>query len=404
MEIYIINCIAGFLSFDSDFKLNDYVLFNDEEIVSKIHNINNNILTDEEIKIIENTPDCDEIIIETNKRLSDYKDLKNYDKIIVQNPNKGGEFFRENVESILKEINYIKDYKDYRDKIVKINNEISILKMKESSQEEDKLLIQGINSIDEIDESISQLIERIREWETIYFPEIETIHNNEAYIKFIADYSTREEAIKNNPDIFKDIMISNGADLKDEDIFILNDFAKSLKALQISRTNIENYIENKMDTLAPNLKNLIGASLGAKLIAHVGSLKRLSTLSASTVQIIGAEKALFRHLKTGENPPKHGLIYQSPYVRGSNYWVRGKIARKLALKITFAVRKDVYTDEINTDLKEDLEKEIEKINKENPFAKTKNKKEKSKFKTKSKKKSRKNTYHKKTKKQRRRKK
>ena len=273
--------------------------------------------------------------------------------------------------------------------------------MKEASQEEDKLLIQAINSIDEIDESISQLIERIRQWETIYFPEIETIHNNESYIKLISDYSSREEAIKDNPDIFKDILTSNGADLKQEDILILNDFAKSLKSLQSSRVNIEKYIDSKMTTLAPNLKNLIGASLGAKLISHIGSLKRLSTLSASTIQIIGAEKAMFRHLKTGENPPKHGLIYQSPYVRGSNYWIRGKVARKLSLKITFAVRKDVYTKEIDTTLKEDFEKELEKINKDNPFPKTKNQKTKSKNKTKSKKKSRKDKYHKKTKKQRR---
>ncbi len=401
MEIYITNCIAGFISFDSDFKLNDYVLFNEEEIVSKIDKISKNLLTEEEIKIIENAPDCDKIIIETNKRLSDYKNLKNYDKLTIQMPSKGGDFLRENLIDVLKEIKYIDDFKDYREKTVKIHNELSILKMKESSQQEDKLLIQAINSIDEIDESISQLIERIREWETIYFPEIETIHNNESYIKLIADYPNREDAIKDNPDLFKDVLISNGADLTDEDIFILNDFAKSLKALQESRRNIENYIDKKMDSIAPNLKNLIGASLAAKLIAHIGSIKRLSTLSASTIQIIGAEKALFRHLKTGENPPKHGLIYQSPYVRGSNYWIRGKVARKLALKITFAVRKDVYTKEINTSLKEELEEEIEKINKENPFPKTKKQKEKSKIKSKSKKKSRKDKYHKKTKKQRR---
>lgn len=400
MEIYITNCIAGFLSFDSDLKLNDYVLYNENEIVSKIYNNMNNLLNDEEINIIENAPECDKIIIETNKRLSDYKDLKNYEKIHIQIPSKGGEYLRENMENILKEINYIENYEDYREKIVNIHNELSILKMKEASQEEDKLLIQAINSIDEIDESISQLIERIRQWETIYFPEIETIHNNESYIKLISDYSSREEAIKDNPDIFKDILTSNGADLKQEDILILNDFAKSLKSLQSSRVNIEKYIDSKMTTLAPNLKNLIGASLGAKLISHIGSLKRLSTLSASTIQIIGAEKAMFRHLKTGENPPKHGLIYQSPYVRGSNYWIRGKVARKLSLKITFAVRKDVYTKEIDTTLKEDFEKELEKINKDNPFPKTKNQKTKSKNKTKSKKKSRKDKYHKKTKKQR----
>lgn len=374
MEVYITNCIAGFLCFDSDLKLIDYKLFEKNEIINKLVDIENNIICSEEEEIISAIPDkYDEIIIESTNKPSDYKNIKNYDKIHIQTPNKAGDYLRENLIEILKRIEFIKDDGDYTKKLNYITNKIATIKMKESSQEKDKLLIQAINSIDEIDEGISKLVERLREWETIYFPEIETINNNEKYVNLITEFETREEIIKNN-DYLNINEISNGADLDEEDIQILNEFAKSIKSLQDSRKDIEEYIESKMNKIAPNLQLLLGSTLGAKLIAHAGSLKRLSMLPASTIQIMGAEKALFRHLKTGENPPKYGLIYQDPVLRKSNYWNRGKIARKLALKISLGARKDYFTQNFDPNIKEEFIKEVEKIEKNNPFPKTKNQK------------------------------
>ena len=157
---------------------------------------------------------------------------------------------------------------------------------------------------------------------------------------------------------------------------MINTFAKSIYELQKNRLKIEEYIENKMDSIAPNLKNLVGSSLGAKLISHAGGIKRLSTYPSSTVQIMGAEKALFRHLKNGDRPPKYGLIYQHPNVRGSKWWNRGKIARLLASKISLAVRKDVYSKDFDPDIYNNFIKKTNKIEKENPFPPTKNQRNK----------------------------
>lgn len=118
-----------------------------------------------------------------------------------------------------------------------------------------------------------------------------------------------------------------------------------------------------MEKLAPNLRDLIGSSLAAKLIAHIGGIKNLSMYSSSTIQIMGAEKALFRHLKTGERPPKHGLIFQHPQVRTNNWWIRGKIARTLALKISLAVRKDVFSGEFDPNISEGFLERVEEIKK-----------------------------------------
>lgn len=370
MEFYIIQCIAGFIAFDEDLQIEDYKLFNEEEIVSNLLKIEENEILNEEIELINgiklDLEGGDKIIIETTKRKSQYKELENYGNIEVKTPNKGGEHLRNNMDNVLEEIGFSKS----QDEIIQIYEKLAIHKIKKSSQEEDKLLIQAINSVDDIDESISKLVERIRDWYTIYFPEMDTISNNETYIKLIAESENREDILENfNEHFAEEIEESSGADIEEEDLLMLKSFAESIYSLQKSRKELETYIDSKMEAIAPNLRDLLGSTLGAKLIAHIGSIKRLATYPASVIQIMGAEKAIFRHLKTGERPPKHGLIFQHPSVRGAKWWNRGKIARNLALKITLAVRKDVFSGEFDPSIAEDYLKKVEQIEKENPFPK-----------------------------------
>ena len=369
MEFYITQCIAGFIAFDENLQIADYKLFKEDEVVSNLIKIEENEILDEEIELINGIKlDSidDKIIIETTKRKSQYKELENYGNIEVKTPNKGGEHLRSNIDNVFEEIGFSKS----QDEIIQIYEKLAIHKIKKSSQEEDKLLIQAINSVDDIDESISKLVERIRDWYTIYFPEMDTISNNETYIKLIAESENREEILENFMEHFsEEIEESTGADIEEDDLLMLKSFAESIYSLQKSRKELETYIDNKMEAIAPNLRDLLGSTLGAKLIAHIGSIKRLATYPASVIQIMGAEKAIFRHLKTGERPPKHGLIFQHPSVRGAKWWNRGKIARNLALKITLAVRKDVFSGEYDPSIAEDYLKKVEQIEKENPFPK-----------------------------------
>ena len=378
MEFYITQCIAGFIAFDENLKIVKYKLFKEDEIVSNLIKLEENEILEEEIELIQELSFADSveessqdnnIIIETTKRKSQFKDLENFENIEIQSPNKAGDYLRENLEDILVEIGFIEEESDYRE-IINYYERLAIEQIKKSSQEEDKLLIQAINSVDDIDESISKLVERIRDWYTIYFPEMDTISNNETYIKLIAESENREGIIENFKEYFNDtVEYSSGADIEEADLEMLKSFAESIYSLQKSRKELEVYIDSKMEAIAPNLRDLLGATLGAKLIAHIGSIKRLATYPASVIQIMGAEKAIFRHLKTGERPPKHGLIFQHPSVRGAKWWNRGKIARTLALKITFAVRKDVFSGEFDPSIAEDYLKKVEEIEKENPFPK-----------------------------------
>ena len=217
---------------------------------------------------------------------------------------------------------------------------------------------------------------------------MEVIRNNETYIRLISENKSKDEIIKAKPEAFPDDMIDLEEDINPMDLEIMNDYAKSIHELQKSRKNIENYIDSKMEAIAPNLRLLVGPTLGAKLISHAGGIKRLAMYPSSTVQIMGAEKALFRHLKSGDRPPKYGLIYQHPQVRGAKWWNRGKIARMLAGRISLAARRDVFTKTFDENIFEDFKAQVEEIEKNNPFP-TKTTKKRNEEKTKSKNKKRK---------------
>ena len=380
MECYITYCIKGFFALNGNNELIAEKLFPQNEIIERLVQIDNKEIVKEELEIIEEvSKDYDELIIESNKRLSDYEN----EKIRIQTPNQAGDFLRNNYDEF--DLN--------SDEITEIYRNLAIYKIKKESASQDKHLIQAVNSIEEIDETISKLIERIREWYALYFPEMDVIKNNETYIKLISQNKTKEEIIKAKPDAFPHSIIDLDDDIDSEDLEIMNNYANSIYELQKSRKNIEEYIDHKMNSIAPNLRLLVGSTLGAKLISHAGGIKRLAMYPSSTVQIMGAEKALFRHLKSGDRPPKYGLIYQHPQVRGAKWWNRGKIARMLAGKISLAVRRDVFTKTINENVADEFKEKVEEIEKNNPFpTKTTRKRneEKSKLKNKTRKRKKKN--------------
>ena len=354
MECYITYCVKGFLAFSGENELISQKPFPEGETLNRLADINDKKVVPEELEIIEEvSKDYDEIIIESNKKKSDY----NNDKITIRNPNPAGEYLRDNYE----------EFGLDSEEITEIYRNLAIYKIKKESASEDKHLIQAINSIDEIDESIAKLIERIREWYALYFPEMDVIKNNETYIKLISQNKTKEKIVEAKPDAFPADIIDLDEDINPKDIEIMNNYANSIYEMQKTRRDLEEYVDFKMQDIAPNLRLLVGSSLGAKLISHAGGLKRLAVYPSSTVQIMGAEKALFRHLKSGDRPPKYGLIYQHPQVRGAKWWNRGKIARMLAGMISHAVRRDVFTKTFDENAFEEFKSKAEEIEKNNPF-------------------------------------
>lgn len=371
MKCYESFCFAGFFALDENCNLLDYELFPKGKLSQRLTEIQNGNLSREEASILKRlVKNFDKISIETSLPHSKYESLKDSSKFEFENPNKGGEYLRSNMASILQEVDFIENEEEMDLKIHEVSLEITRERLSEASKAEDLLLIQAINAVDEMDEITGKMMERLREWYSIHFPELDKVKSQELYAKLVAEHGERNSII-NSEHLDPDLKIekSIGADIGLSDVSILQEFAASLRKLQETKKSLTTYVDNKMEELAPNLRDLAGASLGAKLIAHVGGIKRLALLPSGTIQVLGAEKALFRHLKTGERPPKYGLIYQHPEVRGAKWWVRGKISRALASKISLAVRKDVFSGEFDPSIKESFNQKLEDIKKAHPFPK-----------------------------------
>jgi nucleolar protein 56 len=153
-----------------------------------------------------------------------------------------------------------------------------------------------------------------------------------------------------------------GADVAEQDLAEIQALSRNVQSLYELRKDMENYVDRTMEEVAPNTRTIAGALLGARLIAIAGSLQNLAMKPASTIQVLGAEKALFRSLKTGARPPKHGLIFQHTLLHDAKRWQRGKIARVIAGKLAIAARTDAFGGKYVGDrLKAEVDKRIEEI-------------------------------------------
>lgn len=227
----------------------------------------------------------------------------------------------------------------------------------------DQRIIQAVEALDDINETANSLSERLSEWYGGYFPESGL--GGEDLALFIIKYGSRENV---RPDdlLYSKASTSMGAKLEPADETLLKGFAESVHSLYERRRQIEEYIDNSMELVAPNLKLLAGPMLGARLISLAGSLEKLAEFPSSTVQVIGASKALFKHLRARAPSPKHGIIYSHPLINTAPWWVRGKIARAVASKLSLAARMDFYSGEKDPSLAEKLEIKVLQIRALNP--------------------------------------
>lgn len=254
--------------------------------------------------------------------------------------------------------------------------EMSRILIRRAQSKRDQSIVQAINAIDEINKTVNNIVGRIKEWYGLYFPEMDNIiKDNELYVKLVNEITYREDYTHDKlkslglkteliDRLEKSASASVGAELADEDLEIIKRLAQEAIRMYETRSELEKYVDNAMSEVAPNIKSLIGPTIGARLIALAGSLEKLAKMPSSTIQVLGAEKALFRALRFGSKPPKHGIIYQHVLIHTSPKWQRGKIARALAGRLTIAARVDFFSGrDISEHLKKELDEKIKLIKK-----------------------------------------
>ncbi|OXB52511.1 UNVERIFIED_CONTAM: hypothetical protein H355_006538, partial [Colinus virginianus] len=239
-----------------------------------------------------------------------------------------------------------------------LGHSYSRAKVKFNVNRVDNMIIQSISLLDQLDKDINTFSMRVREWYGYHFPElIKIVADNYTYCRLAKFIGNRKELSEESLEGLEEIVMdgakaqaileasrsSMGMDISPIDLINIESFSSRVVSLSEYRKGLQEYLRSKMSQVAPSLSALIGEVVGARLISHAGSLTNLAKYPASTVQILGAEKALFRALKTRGNTPKYGLIFHSTFIGRAAAKNKGRISRYLANKCTIASRIDCFS-------------------------------------------------------------
>lgn len=233
---------------------------------------------------------------------------------------------------------------------------ISRYTLKFSPDKVDTMVVQAINLLDDIDKELNNYAMRLKEWYSWHFPELaKIVGDNVLYSKVVKAIGIRTNAIHIElnsllqPDVEAEVKeaaeLSMGTEISKDDLRHIVSLCEQVINLSDYRTKLFDYLRNRMQAIAPNLTVLVGELVGARLIAHAGSLVNLSKHPASTIQILGAEKALFRAIKTKHDTPKYGLLYHASLIGQASSAIKGKISRSLAAKCALSIRLDAVGDQ-----------------------------------------------------------
>lgn len=219
---------------------------------------------------------------------------------------------------------------------------LSLRKIKEEQENRANRISEAVETLDEIIKIKNILYEKLREWYS-YFSFYEIVDEKELTEKILSIDIGKEKIDK----------------MEEETLKILS---KSLLSLQEAREKVERYIKMAVEEIAPNVVEITDYKITARLIAKAGGIEKLAMMPAGTIQLLGAEKALFRHMKEGTLPPKHGIIFQHEMVNKAPKNKRGKIARLLANKISIASKADAFTKNLIADkIKKELDERYREI-------------------------------------------
>jgi len=265
----------------------------------------------------------------------------------VEPNNQGEQYVRDNLRKLALDSKIFKDQAELNQFLTRATVELAKVHIKKAVKR-DALIVQANGALEDLDKSINVYIERLREWYGLHFPEMDrAVTGHEKFATLVAKFGNRDSISDPEVDALK--QNSMGADFSESDVKMMQEFADKILVMYKLRKDIVDYLESVLKDVAPNMLDLAGISLATKLIAKAGGLDKLARMPSSTIQLIGAEKALFRFLHGKGKSPRHGIIFSHPLIQGARDHHRGKLARLVASKLSIAAKLDYYSKEYRGD-------------------------------------------------------
>jgi nucleolar protein 56 len=377
MRCTVLELVFGVVALDDKMNVVDCILFpkNPVDLAEKLYIMETGGVLDELIELVSRLKNkgFKYFVFERESSSRLIRERLNVDTV-VESPSSLGRIVRRDLTSKALELGFAKNRSEYLEVVQKTLDLLARRGIRERSSKGDMYIIQAVNALEELDKTINLFYGRLREWYGLYLSELgDAVETPEEFFKIIAEIGWKEEINSENLSkigiskktasaVLEALKTSIGVEMDKRDLEEIRAMASTVLKLISLRGRLEKYIEERIKEVSPNLYALVGPILAAKLIAQAGGLEALSKMPSSTIQVLGAEKALFRALRTGGRPPKHGLIFQHPIIRQSPKKLRGKISRVLAAKLSIAARIDAFTGKyVGDKLKEDLNRRIEEI-------------------------------------------
>jgi len=373
----IVESVMGVFGFGEDNELVEKVFFpkDPQETAERLQKIETGTVIEEISSLVDKlrAKGYTQFVFENTKMARSAREKLNIE-VTSETSSEAGKRLRENLEKFALDLEFVEKPEQLRVRVHNVSIELAKMKVKKTVERRDLLVAQAVQTVDDLDKSLNIFMSRLREWFGLHYPELDRLlDKHETYARLVVNLGTRENFTAENLEneglpknkaqsIAKVAVASMGADISDEDFSKIQDMCRKVLGLYGVRQSLEKYVGSVMEEVAPNTRTIGGSLLGARLLALAGGLLNLAKLPASTIQVLGAEKALFRSLKTKARPPKHGIIFQHPLIHDGKRWQRGKIARALAGKLAIAARVDAFNGEyVGDKLKADLEKRIDEI-------------------------------------------
>jgi nucleolar protein 56 len=386
LEAYVVETPAGLFILDEKSNVVEAVFFSTEpqSAALELKKLQEGTLTSAILEAMKRAANSHGLLVFENQSLANASQKAGDLKVEVR-ANPIAEEFRNSIGSDWKERGkwvkqqslespVLKTASAYNEFVRQVTLEIARAGIALAAAKRDLSAVQAVRAMDDLDKTLNLIAGRVREWYGLHFPEMDRMiekhdtyarlvsklgnRRNFTYDSIVAEGLPREKA----EELAQAAKRSMGGEMEDADLDVLRSFCTLMLDLYKFRENSERYVEEVMKQVAPNMTAVVGAALSARLISIAGSLQNLAKMPASTLQVLGAEKALFRSLKTGARPPKHGVIFQHTAIHQSPRWQRGKIARTLAGKLSIAARIDSFGgDFLGEKLRSEVDKKVAEI-------------------------------------------
>lgn len=377
MRATVVGCVMGVFGFGEANELVDAVLFprDPAEAAERLAEIEAGRVIDELAALIEKLrkKGYTSFLFESPGLAGNVRGRMGVEVDVAQ-PSGAGELLRRELGRFAVEVGFARRPEEVRTWAHRVSMELARVRVRGAAEKRDTVVVQAIQALDDLDKTLNLFAGRVREWYGLHFPELDRlVEKHETYARLVANLGRREGFTAENLEgeglpqakarqTAEAAQRSMGADLEDRDLEQIQSMCKNILALYDVRSRLEGYLASTTEEVAPNVTALAGPLLGARLIALAGGLNNLAKMPASTIQVLGAEKALFRSLRSGAPPPKHGIIFQHPSLHEARIWQRGKVARAVAGKLAIAARVDAFSGRyVGDELKGEVEKRIEEI-------------------------------------------